>query len=75
MAAFDKFVGQLEGQTAKTEQQASGAVQTIVGGVTNLVKDRWWKKEFDEFKESDYPQEMKHLLKKKSILEMKISPT
>jgi hypothetical protein len=52
MAAFDQYAQELEKRASQQEQQNVGAAATLVGGVTHVIKDRWWKKEFEEFKES-----------------------
>lgn len=48
----DGFDAYVRNQARPQPQQEGTALGGFIGDVTNMVQDRWWKKEAEEFKES-----------------------
>lgn len=50
--AFGNYIETMKQRTAQMEQQTQGSMDVFAGRIGGLVKDRWWKKEYEEFKET-----------------------
>jgi hypothetical protein len=49
---FQAYLEQENRRTARIEGAAGAATETMAAGGANLLKDRWWKKEHEEFRDT-----------------------